>query len=187
MLVEFVNTRPDPEAFERFRRRWEISPVEGKAGREVFRWEGEHDYFDDSQVLVRAIWAGKKQGTEGHNVALRLGVAPYGRSEEGGEWVVAQLPSIEVDWEEGSLVPAPRSLNDIVWFTLLMHSRRLAICANKDNGCPTPYFLRNKPKHRFCSDACALPAQREFKRKWWSEHGKEWRRRRSKRKTGKRR
>jgi hypothetical protein len=186
MLVEFVNTRPDPEAFERFRRRWEIPPAEGKEGHKGFRWEGGHDYFEDSQALVRAIWAGKKRGTEGLNVALRLGVASFERSEEGGE-VVAQEPSIEVDWEEGSLVPAPRSLNDVVWFTLLAHSRRLAICANKDNGCPTPYFLKNKPKHRFCSDACALPAQREFKRKWWTEHGKEWRRRRSKRKTGKRR
>lgn len=50
---------------------------------------------------------------------------------------------------------------------------RAHYCGNPD--CPAPHFLAKRRSQRFCSDACALPAQREFKRQWWREHGEEWR------------
>lgn len=43
-------------------------------------------------------------------------------------------------------------------------------------ACPAPYFIAQRRSQRYCSDACALPAQREFKRIWWREHGNQWRR-----------
>lgn len=42
-------------------------------------------------------------------------------------------------------------------------------CNNPD--CLTPYFFAKRRSQKYCSDACALPAQREFKRRWWAEHG----------------
>ncbi|HWY69575.1 MAG TPA: hypothetical protein VNX88_12975 [Terriglobales bacterium] len=40
--------------------------------------------------------------------------------------------------------------------------------------CHTPYFIAEKRWQKFCSEACAGPANREAKRKWWSENrGKE--------------
>ena len=43
-------------------------------------------------------------------------------------------------------------------------------------ACAAPYFIAQRRSQRYCSDACALPAQREFKRIWWREHGNQWRR-----------
>lgn len=44
-------------------------------------------------------------------------------------------------------------------------------------NCPAPYFIAQRRSQKYCSDACALPAQREFKRTWWREHGNNGRRR----------
>ncbi len=51
---------------------------------------------------------------------------------------------------------------------------RMRRCPNPD--CPAPYFIAQRRSQKYCSDACALPAQREFKRDWWREHGSSWRR-----------
>jgi hypothetical protein len=42
-------------------------------------------------------------------------------------------------------------------------------CNNPD--CVAPYFFAKRRSQKYCSDACALPSQREFKRQWWAEHG----------------
>jgi hypothetical protein len=67
-----------------------------------------------------------------------LGLGPYLRPEYEG----TSLSLIEVYWKEGSLRLAPRDLNDFVWLMLLQHKPQVAICANRDGGCQTPYFLR---------------------------------------------
>ncbi len=41
-------------------------------------------------------------------------------------------------------------------------------CLNSD--CPAPYFIATKRWQRYCSPECAVPAQREAKRKWWAEN-----------------
>ena len=46
-------------------------------------------------------------------------------------------------------------------------------CLNPD--CHSPFFFASRKSRRYCSDACALPAQQEAKRRWWTEHGKKWR------------
>jgi len=55
---------------------------------------------------------------------------------------------------------------------------RMRYCPNPE--CPAPYFIAKRRSQKYCSDACALPAQREFKRAWWSDHGNEWRAKRAK-------
>ena len=50
---------------------------------------------------------------------------------------------------------------------------RARYCANP--SCVAPYFFARRRNQRYCSDACAAPAQREYKRRWWDEHGNEWR------------
>jgi hypothetical protein len=62
---------------------------------------------------------------------------------------------------------------------------RMRHCPNA--GCPAPYFIARRRSQKYCSDACALPAQREFKALWWKNHGTEWQReRRAKAKRGSR-
>jgi hypothetical protein len=66
---------------------------------------------------------------------------------------------------------------------------RMRYCPNPT--CPAPYFIARRRSQKYCSDDCALPAQRELKRAWWKEHGDEWRKARKgstkkpKRKRGK--
>ena len=168
MLVEFANCRPDPAAFLRFKRRWERVSL--------LKWKGDHEGFLSCQRLVREVWEGKKKGIEWMQVMSGLGI-------ELGDYIVEEheripAPPIAVDWEAGQVVLCPRNLEDLVWLTLLQHSHRLGICATKNDGCATPYFLKYRPQQEFCSEACALPRQREFKRRWWAEHGKGWERKR---------
>ena len=50
---------------------------------------------------------------------------------------------------------------------------RMAICGNLD--CPQRYFLKGRKTQRFCDrPGCTAYGQREHKRKWWAEHGADW-------------
>jgi len=50
---------------------------------------------------------------------------------------------------------------------------KVGVCANPD--CPAPYFLKGRKTQRFCDrPTCAAYGQREHKKNWWKEHGKEW-------------
>jgi hypothetical protein len=44
-------------------------------------------------------------------------------------------------------------------------------------GCPTPYFFATRHTQRYCSEKCAQGGQKQSKRKWWAQHGPEWRKR----------
>jgi hypothetical protein len=50
---------------------------------------------------------------------------------------------------------------------------RMRNCPNPT--CPAPHFIAGRKSQLYCSDACALPAQRESKRIWWSRHGQNYR------------
>lgn len=56
-------------------------------------------------------------------------------------------------------------------------------CSNPD--CLAPYFFARRPRQRFCSTTCAMPAQREYKRIWWNKYGRQWREARSQRRRRK--
>jgi hypothetical protein len=68
-------------------------------------------------------------------------------------------------------------------------AERLRVCQNTE--CPTPYFIAQRRWQKYCSEKCAQPSQREFKRKWWADHGDAWRKaqkatgKKSQRKRGK--
>jgi hypothetical protein len=60
---------------------------------------------------------------------------------------------------------------------------RMRVCGSTE--CPAPYFIASRRSQRFCCDACSLPAQREYKRRWWNEHGAVWQAKRKKTQRGK--
>lgn len=82
---------------------------------------------------------------------------PLGQKAEYQTWLVDQ----SVD---GFLLVLLRALHIV---------EQMRYCANPT--CPTPYFIAKKRRQKYCSEECALPAQREFKKAWWSEHGAAWR------------
>jgi hypothetical protein len=56
---------------------------------------------------------------------------------------------------------------------LLKHHDKTRHCPYP--GCPTPYFFATRHTQRYCSEKCAQGGQKQSKRKWWTEHGPEWR------------
>jgi hypothetical protein len=85
-------------------------------------------------------------------------------------------------------VPPPDPLSEV--FSYFTDSTgRARYCPGPE--CLTPYFLAKRRTQRYCSDACSKPAQQRFKREWWGQHGKAWRKARealakkSQRKRGK--
>jgi hypothetical protein len=80
--------------------------------------------------------------------------------------------------------PIPTPFQQMLEY-LIRPNVHTSICTNP--RCSAPYFFSSRLGQKFCSDACALPAQREFKRRWWAEYGREWRaKRKGKRLRGKR-
>lgn len=80
-------------------------------------------------------------------------------------------------------LPPPSPFEQAIMY-LLKSADRARYCANPD--CPAPYFLAKRRSQKYCSDACSKPAQKEFKRRWWDEHGDAWRKRRARKPQRKR-
>jgi hypothetical protein len=55
----------------------------------------------------------------------------------------------------------------------IRNARTARHCADQD--CSAPYFFASRPKQKYCSTACAKPAQKAYKQRWWKKHGKAWR------------
>jgi hypothetical protein len=55
----------------------------------------------------------------------------------------------------------------------LDHARLARVCTNRD--CPARHFFARRSTQLYCSEECAKPAQREYKRRWWSKEGEAWR------------
>lgn len=62
----------------------------------------------------------------------------------------------------------PATAIEAAAFHLQRNLHRALHCPNLE--CPAPYFFAKKKGQKFCSSACAQPAQRESKRKWWHEN-----------------
>jgi hypothetical protein len=77
-----------------------------------------------------------------------------------------------------------RVIEQAFWY-LIDHPRIGRFCPNP--GCPAPYFIPAKRGQRYCALMCTADAQRSHKKKWWAEHGQEWRRERLKRSAKKKR
>lgn len=59
---------------------------------------------------------------------------------------------------------------------------RLRKCVRPN--CQHPYFIARHLGQSYCSSVCARWAQREWKKQWWSDYGKEWRQDRQKANKG---
>jgi len=71
--------------------------------------------------------------------------------------------------------PPPSPFQQAVLY-LFRRATKTRGCCNRD--CPSPYFFAQRSSQKYCSQDCALPIQRDYKRRWWRRHGSEWRKRR---------
>jgi hypothetical protein len=160
LLVSFANARR--EDFARI-----VQSVHKATGKV---WQGGIEDFVQTQERIREVWEGKRDG--GEAVALGLGLV-----RDHSDCDSKVVP--EVDWKHSTMRILGKDLNAYMWLLLLENSKRLCVCENVGTDCQHPYFIQKKPNQRFCSSECAVPSQREFKRKWWGEHGEQWRNERS--------
>jgi hypothetical protein len=113
------------------------------------------------------------------------------------EWKLFQLREkfhqMSVALEEQFNEPPPLTGMDFALRYLLRVMHKARVCESP--GCASRrYFLSDRKARRFCSDACAKPAQSQYKIEWWQEnreristHRKNRYREQQKNKKGKRR
>jgi hypothetical protein len=158
MLVEFTNIGLKPPADAEFLKKW--------SG--IFELKGDLNGLRETQRIVRSYWQGMKKGIEAFQIAVSLGLEQPSYAQE-GEAIIK--PPFAVDVDTGALLLAPHDLEQLVWLTLLQHSRRLGICENAKPDANTrshPYFIKHRLEQKFCSDSCAAPSKREAKKRWWN-------------------
>lgn len=87
----------------------------------------------------------------------QAGIAPKEQVSFGFLMGLLMLPEVALTSFEAAIFYLQTQLTD-----------KLRRCPNPT--CPAPYFFATKKGQKFCSTACAEPAQRESKRKWWNEN-----------------
>jgi hypothetical protein len=109
-----------------------------------------------------------------HHHLCRVWDQPDQRTREWGVFLLLLLTMGEAGSRHLTLLGFPDPLppptlfeQALMWFVDVRDRARH--CPNPD--CPAPYYFAKRRSQKYCSDSCALPAQREFKRRWWAEHG----------------
>jgi len=96
------------------------------------------------------------------------------------EWMQMRYPDLGLTLrDEGGIKrlppPGKESPIEMAFRYLLRHHNRTRLCPNSE--CPAPYFFAARHTQRYCSEKCAQIGERETKRKWWANHGADWRKR----------
>ena len=178
-LTELVNLRDDPDSIERFRGRFGIALLvpqgfsfEGKSWKQIL------NQFVLARDLLRRVWDGQDAESKKRWVFALRSLDIYGFGEADRVKPIDRL----VRLLQSKHLPPPSLMEQAVYY-LMRSMLRLRHCQNPD--CPAPYFVAVRRNRRFCSDVCALPTQREHKRRWWDAHGEQWRERRAMEKSKK--
>ena len=188
-LEELVNLREEPEACARF---WER--CSSFFPQNAFRVEEDTEevwpllgiQLDQAAEVRSGIpgrWVGSKPLTPERKSELRRVILLRMRDELRKAWEIADLRRKE--WKlfllrekfhqmsaaaaEQMTEPPPPSGMDFAlrYFLRVIHKARQ--CENPECDARR-FFISDRRTRRFCSDACAKPAQSEYKSKWWEEN-----------------
>ncbi len=172
-LYELVNLMDGSEAVERFETRYaQFLPWANSEGQTVVIDSIDFgDASSGSQMVrtgydplfllrdqLREIWATADLETKEWRIFLFRGDLTMT-----GSFLVATGP------------PPPSPFQQAVLY-LLKHAAETRRCHNAD--CSSPYFFARRISQKYCSEDCARPAQRRYKRQWWQRHGGVWRQKR---------
>jgi hypothetical protein len=194
-LTELANLRDDPKDFQRFAKRWprfvlvlnqDLPGLSLGSGDIPNRFSS----VRERREAVRSIWRGSSLTLSELLLPneppeeLRNQEEYKDRDDETGKqsgW--SWEPQVKLDWQRREFIYEPRTDFQRALYGLFRQSARAKVCGNLE--CPAPYFIAYKPTRRYCSEACAGVFQREWKRRWWAEHGA--RSRRSAKRPGRKR
>ncbi len=182
-LLELANLSDDPKAIMRFAHKFAY--ILPRMEEDLFRKE----LFEGPDFPAPSGWQlpwstiGKK-GTPAWLVIIRAGIQNIWRAPDirTREWVIYRLvdaaivqsiypnSSHYIFWGRSAPIapmPPPTPFEQAIDY-LRKHVRRLAYCANSD--CSTPFFFNGRLSQKYCTEDCARPSQREFKRTWWAKN-----------------
>jgi hypothetical protein len=169
-LMELANLRDD--AVARFQKRFGalLPQLSGVIFVTTLIDNKSREATDEEKKQSKELWI-----LELRNLVRRLWIEPDLRTKRYGVFLLWKWAMFSKGWVEQripSSLPPPSPFEQAI--QLLIDAADLVrYCGNPD--CFNPYFFASRRSQKYCQDACAKPAQREFKRQWWAEHGEEWR------------
>jgi hypothetical protein len=172
-IVDFANTSNTPEDIRYFTRKY------GVLHRDDLDWievaPGERVVMSDffmihcgqwlkTQGVFRREWERERKTDDGLAEKLAKHIAPGLRP---GRVVKAFVRPSGKTFE---LALQPDDLEGALWLAFVGLFDRTRKCQNPT--CTSPYFLASRKDQKFCNEKCSrLVANR----RWWDEHGAEWR------------
>ena len=113
------------------------------------------------KLFLKSVWDSSDQRTTAQWQIFGTRLFFRGATESGTLW-------------QGLVEPPAPSPFESAMIYLLENLHRTRRC--KNSSCVIqPYFFSTKKGQEYCSISCRDESQREIQRRWWSEHGKEWR------------
>jgi hypothetical protein len=181
-LEEFANIQKGVKAWAQFRKRWPNFFPESEYD-DVMR--GQKPSVYDYPYWLDQIWKG---GETDPYLLILLGIqsAP-GPADDGtleDSWTVglSSMPAHFYSvWDEGLFSYRGSCDFQRALYLLFLDSWRARVCEK----CGAK-FIAKRAAQKFCSTDCSEAMQREFRRRWWAEHGKAWREKRKESKLKKR-
>lgn len=180
LLRDLANMRDD--GLGRFRRRWDS--LYGRfRDEDLLRWRDELRLvwalpfcrIPPSKIHQASAWenAIPLQETKRNVPILEVAREHFpGDPEEKviiEHWLREAKSPWVVEWSRKRRIRAnPRSLPAVLALGCVVHANRFGICRSPE--CPAPYFFVVRSDQRYCSTACAWPAKKEAKLKWWRKH-----------------
>jgi hypothetical protein len=141
-----------------------------------------HSELDRAGILIEPRTDEEREEESLHHLfdlSYRLRTAWDEPDKRRKEWFVFEIRRGEHHGLNPNVQGPP---DDTLFERAMVHFQDIASrakhCTNP--GCLSPYFIADKRSYKYCSEECALPAQKAFKREWWAEHGADWRQRREK-------
>jgi hypothetical protein len=178
-LKELANLKRESNAIERFQRRfadmladvpparkWRDGVVPG-----IRAWGGpirsrsrskEEGVIEEISAFVESIWRAPTSQEKQRRVLLQH------------RFFLAWKPTFLLAPDVAKDLSPPGPFEQAI-LHLLKSAGRALVCGNPD--CPAPLFFRpgTKRRQRYCSPKCAGVGQAVAKRKWWANHGQQWR------------
>lgn len=172
-LAELANLNDAPESATRFSKRFSdfqlfdvpfraFPPTPGEENEEERSW------LLQLRAMMQAIWiqpdARRREwnGAVLRTLLARPSIDQMKSRYFAGDHLAMILPE-----------PLPESPIERAMDYLLKWHPKARHCENP--LCPAPYFFGKKSSQRYCGETCAEHGQREAKRRWWDQHGDEWR------------
>jgi hypothetical protein len=174
-LEEFANIRQDKQGWEHFRRLWpdffpedEYKRAEEDVNPNIFHYP---HWLDQ-------IWRGGETAPYlDVLLGIQPGLEPKNEMTPEESWIVdlQSIPPVEfqANWDEGVFRYQGGCDFHRALYLLFRESWRARVC-DKCNA----NFIARRAAQKYCSTDCSEAMQRDLKRKWWSQHGEAWRRKR---------